>query len=314
MTFSAQDAYSLCNWLDTAPSLPPPTDPSGWHSIFVPKFNNGNYAVVLENLADTHQLAIVIQGTKDAWQMLNDFDINHPASFVNSKGVAIIPGAMIANGATTALNNVLNLADGGGQTLEQSLSGMNWSNYSVLITGHSLGGTITSVMAPWLASLILKQAPLTQPLPSQIQAVTFAAFAAGNQQFASYLDSSSQYQPNVNVNDIVPYVWATSGTYSVDHIYTTFPSPGPAIPESIKVGLGTKVATIPKGFNYVQTNEPSTFVGVVVQAPPFSQCPTKEQPTLQWEWEVSLQHNYAYCMNYIGSGCSQPNSTKCLSS
>jgi Lipase (class 3) len=314
MAFSPQDAYSLCNWLDTAPSLPPPTEPPGWQTIFAPNFENGNYAVILESLANTSQLAIVIQGTKDAWQMLNDFGINSPGPFVNSSNAPIISEASIANGANTALNNVLNLQDGSGESFETALSGMDWSQYSVLITGHSLGGTIASLLAPWLASLILDEAPLIEPLPPQMQAVTFAAFAAGNQQFADYLNNSPGYQPNINVNDIVPHVWATGGTYSVGYIYGTFPSPGPPIPESIKIGLGVKVATIPKGFSYVQTNEPNTFAGTILAAPPFSQCPAGQQPTLKWEWEVGLQHNYAYCVNYIGSGCSEPNSTECLKS
>jgi hypothetical protein len=165
------------------------------------------------------------------------------------------------------------LEDGGGQSFGSAKSGIDWSNYSVLITGHSLGGTIASLMAPWLASLILDQTPRTDPLPSQILAVTFAAFAAGKQQFADYLNNSSQYQPNINVNDIEPHVWATSGAYSVDYIYGTFPLPGPPIPDYIKVGLGVKVATIPKNFTYVQTNEPNTFAGTILPAPRFSQCP-----------------------------------------
>jgi Lipase (class 3) len=292
--------------------VPTPTDPSGWHTILCPKFGNGNYAVILESLAGTSQLAIVIQGTKDAWQMVNDFDINQPGPFVNLSGAPMISEASIANGANTALTNVLNLEDGGGQSSGSAKSGIDWSNYSVLITGHSLGGTIASLLAPWLAFLILDQTPRTDPLPSQILAVTFAAFAAGKQQFADYLNNSSQYQPNINVNDIEPHVWATRGAYSVDYIYGTFPSPGPPIPDYIKVGLGVKVASIPKNFNYVQTNKPNTFAGTILPAPPFSQCPAGQQPTLQWEWEVGLLPNYASGVNYSSSGCSEPNSTECL--
>lgn len=307
MTFSANAAYSLCYWLDTATSFPPSTTPpSGWSLTFAPQFQNQNYAVILQNDSDETQLAVVILGTHDLAQIAEDFGIGSPGPFVNASNQQIISGAQIANGASSALSNVLQLEDNNGQTFESVLSSYDWSTYSVLITGHSLGGTIASLLAPWLASLILDQAPLTQPLPSQIQAVTFAAFAAGNQEFASYLNSSSQYQANVNVNDIVPYVWAATGDYSVNHIYTTFPSPGPAIPEATKVGLKAKVATIPKGFQYIQTNEPNTFTGTILQAPSFSQC--KNPASLQWEWEVSVQHNYAYCVNYIGSGCSLPSS------
>jgi triacylglycerol lipase len=314
MAISTNAAYSLCNWLDTAPTLPPATAPQGWQMIFVPKPKKEaykNYAVILQSTANTEQLAIVIQGTKNGWEAIEDFSIDNPAPFVNSSGASIISGAEVANGGTDGLTHVLKLRDKDERTLEHVIKSINLSKSSLLITGHSLGGAITTLLAPWLASSLLDQAPLTQPLPANMQVITFAAFAAGNQQFATYLNGSSQYQPNINLNDIVPYVWANTGDYQVSYIYTTFQSPGPRIPGFLATYLEGKVASIPKGFNYIQTNEPNTFSGQILAAPAYSQCLQAERPTLQYKWEVSLQHNYAYCVNYIGSGCTKPDSTKC---
>lgn len=311
MNFSATDAYQLCYWLDTQQSLPPTTPPPGWNLVFVPTFLEANYAVVLQSTSDTSQLAVVIMGTHDAVQMIQDVDISNPGPFVNSSGATIIAGAEVANGADAAFNQVLNLKPiWHKQTLQDFLTSTDWSQASVLVTGHSLGGTVASLLAPWLASVILGETSLTPPLPSQIQAVTFAAFAAGNQQFADYLNGSPQYQPNINLNDIVPYFWATTGDYPVGNIYNTFASPGPQMPPNLQTQLQQKVATIPSNFNYVQTNEPSTFTGAILAAPSFSDCnlsPTKLQEA-QWNWEVSLQHNYAYCVQYIQTGCTEPSS------
>jgi hypothetical protein len=306
MSISATDCYQLCYWLDSANDLPPSAPPpSGWSLVFAPESQNTNYAVVLKNAQTPSYLAVVIQGTHDTDQILEDFQINKPEAFVNSSGQPIISGAYIANGAAAAFSAVLGLTQSG-QTLENFITTTGWS--TVLITGHSLGGTIASLMGPWLASVVTKQAPLTQPLPTSFNVVTFAAFAAGNQEFASYLNGSSQYQANINVNDVVPYVWATTGDYKAQDILNTFASPGPPMPESLQHWLSRKVSTIPSGFNYIQTNEPNTFTGTIQKAPPFSNCKPSEIAEKQWEWEVSLQHNYAYCVQFIGSGCTEPQS------
>jgi hypothetical protein len=312
MAFTANQAYELCDWLDTQPSLPPKSAPAGWNLAFVPTFHDKNYAVVLQSASDSKQLAAVIMGTHDATQLIQDTDIGKPGPFVNSAGGAIIAGAEVANGADAAFNQVLNLKHVlKKETFGDYLGSMAGSQgMKVLITGHSLGGTVASLLAPWLASMILNQSPLKSPLPPAIQAVTFAAFAAGNQAFAGYLNTSSQYQPNINVNDIVPYVWATAGPYPVGSILKTFASPGPPIPASTQKQLKDKVATIPSGFSYVQTNEPSTFTGTILPAPSFSNCGLSKEKLqeAQWNWEVNLQHNYAYCVQFLNSNCTQPSS------
>ena len=305
MSFSANDAYQLCYWLDTQTSLPPSTPPSGWNLVFAPAFQKNNYAVVLQSSADSSQLAIVIQGTRDAAQTIEDMEINNPVVY------PIIPNASIANGASDAFNNVLSLTvQGQSQTFQNFITSTDWSSTSVLITGHSLGGTIASIMAPWVASLILNTGTVAPPLPASIQAVTFAAFAAGNQAFVDYLNSSPQYQANINVNDVVPNVWATTGPYNVNNIYSMWASPGPQIPQGYLQTLQKKVASIPQGYQYIQTSNPTTFKGTIEAAPSFSNCKHGNPQDLQWKWELSLQHNYAYCVQFIGTGCTEP-SDKC---
>jgi hypothetical protein len=312
MTFSANDAYQLCYWLDTPATPPPSSPPPGWTFVFTPTFGGQNYAVVLRNNSDSNQLAIVIWGTHDWSQIKEDFKIDKPVDFAIN-GNPIIAGAQIAKGANDAFQNVLELSQNG-QTLFNFLTTITWTNLSinsmnpsVLITGHSLGGTVASIMAPWLATFILRETSLQPPLPSNLQVITFAAFAAGNSQFASYLDQSPQYQANINLNDVVPQVWATSGPYQVNNIYGMFASPGPAMPKKYQRDLKAKMSAFENhnsGFQYVQTSNPNTFSGTIQTPPSFSAC--KNPQDCQWLWEVNVQHNYAYCVQFIQQGCTLP--------
>jgi len=285
--------------------------------VFTPTFGGQNYAVVLQNNSDSNQLAIVIWGTHDKSQIIEDIKIDSPLDFAINNN-PIIDGAQIANGASDAFQNVLELSQNG-QTLFNFLTNITWTNPSihstkpsVLITGHSLGGTIASIMAPWLATFILRETSLMPPLPSNLQVVTFAAFAAGNSQFAGYLDQSPQYQANINLNDVVPQVWATNGLYQVNNVYGMYNSsqynpPGPAIPTKFQSMLKAKMSEFEKknpGFQYVQTSNPKTFSGAIQPPPSFSTC--KNPQDSQWEWEVAVQHNYAYCVQFIQQGCTLP--------
>jgi hypothetical protein len=300
MLVSAKDAYRLCHWLNTATNLPPNGDPSGWKLIFKPKFSgdllhlNKDYAVILQNTSDQNLLAVVVLGTHDFFQqfLLEDLDIDNPVEFVNSFKTDFIENAKIASGAGQAFLNVLGLKEtDDGSTFRDFLYARDWTTQSVLITGHSLGGTLASMLAPLLAAWILKEAPLQHPLPPNMQVFTFAPFAAGNQQFADYLDGSQQYQAHINLNDVVPNVWATTGDFQVNNIYNMYSKPGPAMPQDKKDELKSIVKKIPSGFNYIQTKNPKTFTYPIQ--------PPNVPPDKQWDWEVGVQHVNAYDKQYL---------------
>lgn len=268
-------AYALCYWVDQGASGNPPAP---WKTVFLPVAStkqNPNFAVILQDSSNLSQYAVVIQGTKSIWDALLDFNIDQTPAF------SPVSGAQIAQGAADGLSNVLALADANGQTLQQSLTAIGWNTNYLFLTGHSLGGTLASLLAPWAAvNLFNQKSPITQ-LPAAIQAITFAPFAAGNQQFADFLNGQSNYQANFNANDAVPHVWATSGQYSVPNMYKLFPSPGPSpIPSKLQNYMQKKVDGIPSGFSYVQTQ------GTSFAYP--------SEATTSWLTELSYQHNNAY--------------------
>src|SRR6185295_6854916 len=75
----------------------------------------------------------------------------------------------------------------------------------VIMTGHSLGGALTSVVAPWIADQLPK-AGNTGTVA--VTPYTFAAPSAGNQAFVDYY---TKLFPNsyrgVNTLDLAPMAW-----------------------------------------------------------------------------------------------------------
>lgn len=285
-------AYQICYWVDQGASGNPPAP---WTTVFYPKRifdpQNPNFAVILQDSTNPQQYAVVVQGTKNAGDAVLDFDIDTVVNF------SPIAGVQIAQGASSGLSNVLKLKDAKGQSLQHVLSSIDWKKNFLFLGGHSLGGTIASLLAPWAAvNLFGQQQPIAQ-LPSALQVITFAPFAAGNQAFANFLNSQSNYQANFNTNDAVPHVWATSGQYSVPNMYALFPSPGPSpIPSNLQAQIQKKVNGIPPGFSYVQTG------GISFTYP--SAKPPAGGPDQQWLWELSYQHNNAYDSQFGASSSS----------
>jgi hypothetical protein len=109
---------------------------------------------------------------------------------------------MIAQGASNGLDDLTSLVDSHGVSMSSFLESVLTSGTSLTVTGHSLGGNLATVLAPWIY-YTLKNAGKTVP---PMSVYTFAAPAAGNQAFANDYDtlfggSSWRYQLQ---NDIIP--------------------------------------------------------------------------------------------------------------
>lgn len=293
-SFTSDQAYQLCDWVDTGASGNPPAP---WSTVFLPPAptkQSPNFAVVLQLHSvsasihsNSQQYAVVVQGTQNSGDAIEDFDID---TVVN---LPTVSGAQIAQGAADGLSNVLALV-ANNQSLQKFLLSIDWKKDSLFVTGHSLGGTIASLLAPWAAVNLFGQSQPIKALPTGLQAITFAPFAAGNQAFANFLNVQKNYLANFNENDAVPHVWATSGEYSVGNMYKLFPAPGPhPIPLDMKLLIEKKLKGIPKNFSYVQTN--GTSFSYDSAQPPGGLSPDK-----QWHWELNYQHNTAYSAHFNG--------------
>jgi len=281
----SQLAWSLCDWIDHVSKQQNP--PSPWTIAWQPSKVKADYAAVLQNGS---QYALVIQGTHGSFDKLEDFACEFWLGFEP------VVGAKVALGAQAALFDVLMQTSSGldlGSYL-QSISG-SWSDSNpLLVTGHSLGGTLAALAACWIGFQLVKndQRQLVS-LPSSIQAITFAPFAAGNKALADFLNRSSNYTPCLNENDAIPHVWATDTSlnplFNVENLYNLFPDPGPhPMPSgSIRTAIENKVALMQKnGVSYVQTTGRHSYQFAY--------------PCTQglWDPEAGYQHNKAYAHTF----------------
>lgn len=154
--------------------------------------------------------AVVTRGTdvdvKDIWGVLVQlYEDLHVTSLVPLPWAPTNP-ARVAAGTIQGLAAIQNLLSGGKTLLEflgDYLSSPANGNPVLVPTGHSLGGCLTSVIAPWLQAALASKCPNLQIVPA-----TFAAPTAGNADFAKYFDSMFKFAMRVfNTLDIAPLAW-----------------------------------------------------------------------------------------------------------
>ncbi len=304
---SPNTAYAMCEFVDMLHSVDPYPLTPGWQVVWEPDVSRGScYATVLQATGQSSKggeavllpmYAIVIQGTQNHVDAVFDMAVTPQLPFEP------ISGAKVGQGSTDALSCVLNLVrtiDGVKLTLTDFLNSLHATD-RLFITGHSLGGNISSVLAPWIAFHVPafrgRSTTLTY-LPANLCAMTFAAPTAGNLAFAEFLNNEPiAYHAFFNSNDVVPNAWATNGPLNLNRIHTLFlPT---RIPSAVnKLLLSKKLEMAKASVSYAQTN------GVSFTFP----LGTPPRGTIDpWIWQVGYQHNNAYCAQFLGSiNCTPP--------
>jgi hypothetical protein len=197
-------------------------------------------------------ICVTVRGTDgditDIWgileQIWQDIDATDP------KPMPWAPSdpARIAGGTLDGLK-IIEALTANGQSLSDYLttffSDPANANVTTLVTGHSLGGCLATVVAPWIRSLLPNYKGTIQP-------ITFAGPTAGDVNFANYYNalfpSARRYQ---NSLDVIPLAFYNLG--GIDSIYASY---GLDTPDVVWLGiLGMKAALDLTGASYVQPSQ-----------------------------------------------------------
>jgi hypothetical protein len=272
--------------------LPPLASGGTWQCVWGPaqspdQSNLAYVAVYYERPGVPAFAAVTIRGTDiavDAWgvivQMWEDLDVLDP---VPVPWVPPSSGALVAQGTLDGLVAVQQLTYGGRRLLPflTELLGEPQSQQAPLVvTGHSLGGCLTTVVAPWLHASLSDHGIGNAILP-----VTFAAPTAGNPAFAA--DFSSSFPSSLryfNSLDIVPLAWESIGA-----IKTIYDADGLPTPELVVLAAGVAVDMMALlGITYRQPGQDCKLDGVFAPSPP------------TWYDEAYKQHHTTTYMTLLG--------------
>ena len=177
--------------------------------------------------------AVVIRGTDTQAkpsgiikQLIEDIDAETQVSFPQGNTA----GSKIAQGTSEGLNTLLSFTDSTKRTVTQYLQDFVAANPGapVVVTGHSLGGCQTTVMAMSLSSSL--------PAGTKIVPNSFAAPTAGNQAFINLYQQTFPFCPRwFNNIDLVPMAFA--GLDGIKQLWNQCNRPAPALVKVLIDGL-----------------------------------------------------------------------------
>ncbi|MFF2143712.1 IPT/TIG domain-containing protein [Kitasatospora sp. NPDC058190] len=210
---------------------------------------NANMAYIAKSTNGSNEFAVAARGTDADWtDIFEDIEVGKVVPFPESGS----PKPYVSKGAKDAFDRVANAVSiaspSPNLTLVQALAAAIQAaptspQPTVYLTGHSLGGCIASMLAPYLQA----QAKTWKKQP-KFAVITYAAPTAGVQSFVDYFNSLSWVidERQNNAYDLVPHAWA-----DLDTTAGWYPSPGPQATDEVKLLIGT-FAQSTKGNVYVQ--------------------------------------------------------------
>lgn len=283
---SETDPSQQKSLMSTALSELPAAAGGPWTLEWGPANNAGNLVFVALN-SSKNVYAVAVRGTVQDdvtgffTDILEDLDA---LSLVPWLYPQTVTGAQIASGTNIALAQVIAMTDPVTDLglLDYLRSVISGSDAQIIVTGHSLGGTLTSVVAPWIADQLPKAGNTGTVV---VTPYTFAAPSAGNQAFVDYY---TKLFPNsyraVNTFDIAPMAWTDLA--GIQAMYST---PGQLLSNySDALYLLVESAEIFVGQLYAQTNQQAGTDSF--QGPAISQISFADEAMTQHDHNVYLQH------------------------
>jgi len=259
-----------------------------WQVAWGPALNadRSNLLYAAQN-SETGQLAVSIRGSDFSFWLnwLEDLAVLRLVPYDEFVPTAS-KTAQIAFGTAVGLRQILGMQDGT-KSLETFLTTAP-EGTPILITGHSLGGCLASVLAPCVANWVGNA--------SSLSVYTIAAPSPGNEDFASYYNALFTAQSGhstafrfFNSLDVVPNAWASLNT-----VETYYP-PLVACPSDIRKIIDRAENAV--GGKYLQPGE--LALGSAVELPGTIITPFGAQPDRRglnpfevalFLWEAAQQH------------------------
>lgn len=199
---------------------------AGWSLEWLALSSDRANMAYIASTSDPAQLAVCIRGTVfSSWtDRLEDLEVE--SLVASPTGGNISQGAMNALDATLGAQCVLSLGAMQDTTLMLALARLleGIESPTVYVTGHSLGGCVTTMLSLYLAAR----------MPSvTVEPYTFAAPTAGDAGFAQAFDARF---PNAvcvyNLYDAVPRGWQ-----DLPGVESFFPSPGPSASTADQIAI-----------------------------------------------------------------------------
>ncbi|MDT0459388.1 IPT/TIG domain-containing protein [Streptomyces sp. DSM 41527] len=254
---------------------------------------NANMAYLVRSTNGSNEFAVVARGTDADWiDILEDLEVGTVAPFPESGSPKPIYVSKGAKDAFTRVVTARSIASPSPNvTLAQALAvalkaAPSSPQPTVYLTGHSLGGCIASMLAPYLQAQ-------TWPKQPKFAVMTYAAPTAGVQSFVDYFDSIPWVidERQNNAYDLVPHAWA-----DLDTTADWYPSPGPQATEEVKLLIG-KIARRTNGNVYVQ---PGTLCLMNTGYTSFSEK-LIHKTTQDFLGQIAYQHANSTYLDLVGA-------------
>ena len=268
------------------PTTNPPNATNGnWALAWGPAvtaIDKGNLMFVSYN-GSTNQYAIAIRGTYPYFglsllvDLYQDLDVSHPHPWQYPN----VDGALVAGGTIDGLNDLVVMTSDGVAFRTFVESKIAPSGADIFVTGHSLGGALTTVLGPWLVYELAQINAKNAVMP-----YTFAGPTAGNTEFANFytglFTNSYRYY---NAIDIVPKAWA-----DLVGIKSLYSSPGPGCPWELKDTIDLTLDWLNAiKVNYTQPNGAGESL------------PGMPSPASDFFAEALDQHDHNYYLKLLGA-------------
>lgn len=285
---------------------------NGWTAVWVADQPiNGNIAFIAYD--GTSQYVVAIRGSllNFSWQAFDNwFEEDLNVFFQVDWTFGSDSSAKVAQGAMDGLTDLSNLVDSNSGSPVSLLAFLQANAVArsrpITVTGHSLGGNLATVVAPWLVYQI-QQAGSTVP---PISIYTFAAPAAGNQSFANDYDTRFQGVSwrYVMEFDIIPtfplpsLMFGMSTWYSpapeASQLSVTYDGNTVTLQEAILAIAGAiEVSEVTYGSHYTHTNQSEGTVSVST-----TQCNQWQNSTIEdWFDTVSCHHSILQYSPAVGA-------------